>query len=191
MQARHPLPARGRISSDAGIPPLHLAPLYPLQRPSRAQRPLPLRGRTWSNPGIPVSVPTSGPKVYPAKGPVQARRPLPPHGRVTLGNKGAAVRNPQPGPVFRQAVRPVRAVIPQNAPRGRASSNPGGPVENIPFVTLRFRTGTPYFQWETDTPYFRWEAGTPGSQWETDTPYFRWEAGTPGSQWTTGIPEAG
>ena len=156
--------SKGRVSSNPGGPvliPGTSPKVYPLQRPVRAQQAPPPRGRIGSNPGGPVFIPASGPKVYPAKGPVQARRPLPPRGRITLGNKAAPVRNPVPGPVFYQAVKPIRVVIPQNAPRGRTSSNPGGPVENIPFATLRFRTGTPYFQWATGTPGFQWSTGMP------------------------------
>jgi len=63
--------------------------------------------------------------------------------------------------VFRQATSPARTRIPQNAPRGRTASNPGGPVENIPFGTVVFRYGTPYFEWDTGTPYFEWETGEP------------------------------
>jgi hypothetical protein len=75
--------------------------------------------------------------------------------------------------VFRQAVRPVRAVIPQNAPRGRASGNPGGPVENIPQATALFHLGTPFPGWETGTPGLtsQWPAGTPVTQWATGIPH--------------------
>jgi hypothetical protein len=74
--------------------------------------------------------------------------------------------------VFRQAIKPIRAVIPQNAPRGRTGSNPGGPVQNIPVATLLFRLGSPYFQWDT---------GTPGmvSEWNLGTPVFAWDTGVP------------
>jgi len=164
-QARIPqVFSKGRVYSNPGGPVLNPAvppPVYPLKSPVRIHPQLPPRGRSSGNPGVVVPPPHPGPAVYPAKGPVTARRPLPPHGRVTLGNPGAAVRNPQPGPVFRQATSPARTRIPQNAPRGRTASNPGGPVENIPFGTVVFRYGTPYFEWDTGTPYFEWETGEP------------------------------
>jgi hypothetical protein len=74
--------------------------------------------------------------------------------------------------VFRQAVKPVRAVIPQNAPRGRTSANPGGPVQNIPVATLLFRLGSPYVQWDTGTPGLvsDWSLGNPFFGWDTDVP---------------------
>jgi hypothetical protein len=103
---------------------------------------------------------------------VAARRPLPPHGRVITGNPGAPVRNPQHGQPFHSLPWPARTRIPQNAPRGRTSSNPGGPVANIPVATLLFRLGSPYFQWETDTPGLT-------SEWSTGTPVFAWTAGVP------------
>jgi hypothetical protein len=147
------LPPRGRISSNQGIPGPRVAPVYPLQHPVRAQFPLPPRGRVYSNPGTPPPVVVVPAKVYPLRGPVQARRPLPPHGRITLGNKGAPVHNPAAGPVFRQAVRPIRAIIPQNAPRGRTSSNPGGPIMN----PSESRAGA----WKAGQTYTRWRLGQP------------------------------
>jgi hypothetical protein len=74
--------------------------------------------------------------------------------------------------VFRQAVRPVRAIIPQNAPRGRTASNPGGPVANIPLANPLFRLGTPFWRWATGTPGLtsEWSTGTPGFQWATGIP---------------------
>ena len=111
----------------------------------------------------------AGPKIYPAKGPAQARYPLPPRGRTT-GNKGAPVSNPATGPVFRQAVQPIRGIIPQNAPRGRTGSNPGGPVENIPQATLRFSYGD---------PHYRWSYGTPEYQWSYEDPLYRWSYAGP------------
>ena len=163
--------SKGRVSSSPGGPVLNPpAVLYPLLRPVRAQQPPPPRGRIGSNPGIPVFIPTTGPKVYPAKGPVQARRPLPRRGACRSIRFYPGVSNPTPGPVFRQAVKPIRVVIPQNAPRGRIWSNRGGPVENVPFATLRFRTGNPYFQWDTGVPWFQWQVSDPHLQWQTGIP---------------------
>jgi len=68
-----------------------------------------------------------------------------PRGR-TAASPGGPVRDPVPGPPFRQAVTPAR-IRPSLPPRGRAESNPGGPVvtpEN-PVFTL----GIPYFAWAT------------------------------------------
>ena len=172
VQARQPLPPRGRIVSNPGGPvrnPVVPAPVYPLHSPVQARFPLPARGRTKGNPGTPPPPPPVPAKVYPAQGPVRIRITPPPRGRTT-GNPGGPVRNPHQGPVFRQAVKPIRGIIPQNAPRGRAAGNPGGPVENIPFATLRFRTGTPYFQWDTEDPGFQWDTSSPGFQWATGDP---------------------
>ena len=170
----HPLlPPRGRVASNPGgpvAPPPVPAPVYPWHGPVRIRPVLPSRGRASGHSGIPVVPPPVPAPVYPLHGPVQARRPLPPHGRAVTGNPGAPVRNPQPGPVFRQAVRPIRGIIPQNAPRGRTWSNPGGPVENIPVRSTSFTYGTPYFDWGYGIPYFNWEFGTPDFDWDYGTP---------------------
>ena len=171
QQARSPVrsrpipPLRGRMASAWGAPvrnPPSSGPVF-IQgtSPVRARVIPAARGRIRSNPGGLAAIPGTGPRVYPAKGPVQARRPLPPHGRITPGSKGAPVKNPQKGPVFHPAVHPIRAVILQNTPRGRIRGNPGGPVENIPFATLRFLSGSPYIQWNTGDPEFQWTAGNP------------------------------
>jgi hypothetical protein len=169
-QARQPLPPKGRIASNPGIPvapPPAPAPFYPARTPARIRPTLPPRGRTGSNPGIPA--PHAAP-VYPLQRPVQARFPLPPRGR-TASNPGGPVRNPHPGPVFRQAVRPARAVIPQNAPRGRTAGNPGGPVENVPNRPVEIETGSPFTGWETDVPFTGWDTATPYTGWLTGVPY--------------------
>ena len=169
VRARKPLPPRGRVTSGKGAPVFNpTAPIYPLQHPVRAQNPLPPRGHASGSPGVVFTAP-AGPKIYPAKGPVQARTPLPPRGR-TEGNKGAPVRNPATGPVFRQAVHPVRGIIPQNAPRGRTGSNPGGPVANIPQATLRFRYGLPHYQWSYGSPEYQWSYGDPVYRWSYGDP---------------------
>jgi hypothetical protein len=201
----HPVPPpRGRISSNAGIPVPHVAPVYPLQHPVaaklpvpflkgrvssnpgiiqvyagprvyplghpvRAQFPLPPRGRVYSNPGTLPPVVVTPARIYPLKGPVQARRPLPPKGRVILGNKGAPLHNPQQGPVFRQAVKPIRATIPQNAPRGRTSGNHGGPVANPSANRAAvWHVGQTYTRWNASFPYSRWQLGTPYTRESTN-----------------------
>jgi hypothetical protein len=73
--------------------------------------------------------------------------------------------------VFRQAVRPVRAVIPVNAPRGRAGSNPGGPVQNIPLRRILLTTGQPFTDWEAEVPFTDWETGQPSAGWQTGVPF--------------------
>ena len=162
VHARFPLPPRGRTAGSPGAPLITQGPAFrQFTQPVQARHPLPPRGRTGSNPGGPLqNPPPFVPPFVPPSHPARIRPALPPRGRVTA-NPGGPVRNPSPGPVFRQAVRPARAVIPQNAPRGRTGSNPGGPVENIPFATLLFRLGSPYFQWATGTPEFDWAAETP------------------------------
>ena len=167
VAAKLPVPfLKGRVSSNPGVTQAYTGPrVYPLHFPVMAQHPLPPRGRIWSNPGVlppPVVVPA---KIYPLHGPVQARRPLPPKGRIVLGNKGAAVHNPQAGPVFRQAVHPIRSVIPQNAPRGRTNSNPGGPIFNP--------SGDRAAVWNSGQTYTRWQAGSPYARWQLGQPYTR------------------
>jgi len=97
---------------------------------------------------------------------VRIRITLPPRGRIA-GNEGAPGRNPHPGPVFRQAVRPIRAVIPQNAPRGRTAGNPGGPVANKPFNRILITAGDPFTLWEAGGPVTAWETGDLFTAWET------------------------
>jgi hypothetical protein len=173
---RPALPPRGRVVSGRGAPvrnPGAGPAVYPSHGPVRAPVPQQFsKGRVASNPGAPVVFPIVPAPVYPLHGPVAARRPLPPRGRVITGNPGAPVRNPHQGGVFHSLPWPARSRIPQNAPRGRTASNPGGPVANIPFATLLFRLGSPYFQWETDTPGLT-------SEWSTGTPVFSWAAGVP------------
>lgn len=195
--ATRPLPRRGRTGSSGGAPvrnPSRGPVFAQAVHPAQARIPQVFsKGRTASACGGPVLNPPHPAPLYPLQRPVQARRPLPPHGRIALGNKGGPLRNPLRGPVFRQAVRPIRAVIPQNAPRGRASANPGGPVVNPVLGTLKFRTGSPYFQWATEPPWTQWEfsTGNPIAQWATEPPWIRWDSGDPYLQWLTGIPEAG
>ena len=168
------LPPRGRVTSSPGAPvsdPRTGPPVCPLPGPVRARIPQVFsKGRVRANPGALATAPVPAP-VYPLHGPVMARRPLPSRGRVFTGNPGGPARNPHPGPVFFPAVRPIRAVIPQNAPRGRTTSNPGGPRVPVPRPGLAFTFGSPYWQWETEEPYFQWEAGTAGFQWATEEPY--------------------
>lgn len=169
------LPVRGRASGSAGIPvPQPPAPQPPVQHgPARARIILPARGRTAGNPCAPVTVTPAqaGPPFRPRRDPARARIVPPPRGRAS-GSSGTPPRNPAPGPAFRQATSPIRSRIPRNAPRGRTSSNPGGPVANIPAGNPLFRLGS---------PYFRWQAGTPGltSDWAAGSPVFAWTAGVP------------
>ena len=123
------LPPRGRAASSRSNP-VHNPTTGPVFRqavhPARAVIPQVFsRGRVAGNPGIAVPVPgTPGPvfrqKTYPAR----IRVTLPPRGRAA-GNPGAPLRNPTQGPVFTQAVHPIRAVIPQTFSKGRVGSNPG------------------------------------------------------------------
>ena len=170
-QATEPIRARipqtwskGRISSNPGTLPQPLPVWIPWHGPVRIHPVQPPRGRIWSNQGTPVFPPGIGPRVYPQKGPVRVHPVLPPRGRTAF-NKGALVRNPQSSPVFRQAVKPIRGIIPQNAPRGRIGSNSGGPVENIPNITLIFTYGDPEFGWTFGAPEFEWAYNNPEFQW--------------------------
>jgi hypothetical protein len=61
--------------------------------------------------------------------------------------------------VFRQAVQPARAVIPQNAPRGRTASNRGAPVQNKPFTRILISVGDLFTTWETSGLATTWDTG--------------------------------
>ena len=108
-----------------------------------SQHSLPPRGRIASNPGGPVQNPVPPPVVtaVPQRGPVQAKLPLPRRGKCRAILFVPLIQpNPQPGPVFVQAAEPVRARIPQNAPRGKINSSKG--VRGvIPAVTPFFPQG--------------------------------------------------
>lgn len=164
-------PPRGRTGSNPGTAAYSGPVFRPLNHPVQARFPLPPRGRTSGNPGIPVAAAPKPVPVYPLHGPVQARRPLPPHGRVITGNPGAPRRNPQAGPRFTQAVRPCRCRVPQNAPRGRTASGPGGPVQNKPFNRILIATGDPFTLWATSGPVTAWDTGDPFAAWETGSPF--------------------
>ena len=64
------------------------------------------------------------------RGPAGPARAARRRGGWTAGSPGGLARNPAGGPVFRQAPVPARSRVPQAAPRGRVTSNPGGPVVN-------------------------------------------------------------
>ena len=184
-QLNHPVQQRipqtwskGRVYSGPGGPvrnPVFTAPFFPAPQAIRARLPLPSRGRTYSNQGIPV------PRVAPFRQlnhPVQARIPLPPRGRIASG-RGAPLRNPVTGPRFRQATAPIRARIPQNAPRGRTGFNPGGPVQNIPLSRAVFSLGLPFTGWGTGSPFTGWGTGLVFTGWGTGDPFTQWETGLP------------
>ena len=126
--------ATGRIMWSAGAAlgnPLHPGPVfYQLNHPVQAKALPRMRGHCRAIRFVPLtSNPSPGPPVYPLQSPIRAQLPVPfLKGRV-YANKGAAARNPSSGPVFRQATQPVRRRI-TLPPRGRAYSNPGGPVIN-------------------------------------------------------------
>jgi hypothetical protein len=167
-----PVP-RGRTSGSPGAPagnPSHGPAFRQAPQPARIRPSLPSRGRVGSSPGGPVRNPVQ--PTFSSGQPAGVRVVYVAAGRAATMVAIPVPANPRPGPVFRQAVQPARARIPQNAPRGRTASNPGGPVQNIPLGNPLFRLGSPYFQWE---------AGTPGlvSEWATGNPYFRWETGVP------------
>jgi hypothetical protein len=175
VRARLPFPVlKGRVASSAGAPVrnAHPGPVFrQATSPARIHPSLPPRGKVWSNPGGPVKNPRQ--PTFSSGQPAGVRVVYVAAGRAATMVALPVPRNPQPGPVFRQATRPIRAVIPQNAPRGRTSSNPGGPVENIPFGSPLFRLGSPYFQWDTGTPGLvsEWSTSSPGFGWATDVPY--------------------
>ena len=103
-------------------------------------------GQIQWNAGGPVRNPTSGPVFLQRYSPARAPIPQNRAGGVWMGvspndtsfgtgrvqwNAGGPVRNPNPGPVFRQRVTPVRYVIPPPPPRrGRIGSSFGAPVQN-------------------------------------------------------------
>ena len=125
VRIRPALPPRGRTASNPGAPVVNPAagPTFrQVPRPVRAPVPQVFsKGRTAGNPGIPVSVPAV---FRQATSPARIRVVPPPRGRIG-SSSGALVRNPSPGPVFRQAPRPVRAPVPQVFSKGRIGSNPG------------------------------------------------------------------
>jgi hypothetical protein len=134
VRASPPLPPRGRIASNAGgpvrNPVITSGPaFFQATSPARIRLTLPLRGRTGSNAGGPVRnpAPIPGPVFFPVRFAVRIRPALPPRGRVSF-NSGGPLHNPSAGPVFRQAVRPARAIIPQVFSKGRVGSNLGIPA---------------------------------------------------------------
>ena len=104
-----PPPRRGRMGAAWGVT-LFLNPqagpgFTQATAPARARITPPRRGRIASNPGVRVVVPPGPPKIYPLQGPVRARIAPPfSKGRVS-SSRGAPLRNPGSGPVFRQADR--------------------------------------------------------------------------------------
>lgn len=125
VQARIPLPKRGRTYSNPGGPVLNPAPpgIGPVFRqaagPARTRPALPLRGHIAFNAGGPVKNPNPGPpfRQLSTYGPIQYQidKIGPPRGRV-YSTKLAVSSQPAPpltGPVFRQAIQAVRARIPQ------------------------------------------------------------------------------
>jgi len=137
-RARITPPPRGRVTGSPGSPvrnPNVVAVYGSVPGPVRAALPVVQRGRTRVIPqGVPVRPAPAGPQFFPADRALRARLPQqPPRGRVA-SNPGSPVRNPQPGPAFRQAASPAR-IRPSLPPRGRAASNPGGPVVNPVFGT--------------------------------------------------------
>ena len=133
VQARFPLPPKGRVYSNAGAPVRNPSP-GPVFRqataPVRIRVTLPPRGRIAFNKGAPLANVTMGSVFIQKPFPARARIPqTAPRGRI-YSHPGAPVRNPQPGPVFVQAVHPAQARIPQVWSKGRVYFNPGAPVQN-------------------------------------------------------------
>lgn len=159
VQARLPLPPRGRAGGSRGAPLITSGPVFrPAVQALRARQPLPGRGRASSNPGIPVVAPQVGAAFASRRDPARIRPSLPLRGRIWSG-RGTPARNPSRGPGFTQAVRPIRAVIPRNAPRGRVYANSGGPVENIPLSNVLLRPGMLTDGWRLHDITASWEAG--------------------------------
>jgi hypothetical protein len=123
------LPPRGRIASNPGGTirnPAHPAAVYPLQGPVRAkQEPKP--GLIYVSAVVSLSdqYSASYSQYYGIPGFSSSYST----GRISA-NYGTPPQNPLPGPVFHQAAAPIRARIPQNAPRGRVASSKGAPVQN-------------------------------------------------------------
>jgi hypothetical protein len=133
----------GRVFFSSGAPvqnpapPVAGPPFRQATTPARITPSLPPRGRTSANPGGPVRNPAPGPVFRQATHPAQARIPNRPRGGRVMSNRGIftgvqAVLGAMPGA--------VRAALPV-VQRGRASANPGGPVQNPPPVIA----GPPFF----------------------------------------------
>lgn len=151
-------PLRGRLLFSAGAPlnNPNVIPVYGgLGGAVRAALPAPPHGRTISRTAPATAAPGSPSPLWPARHPAAAPRQQPPRGRAT----SRAGTYAGTGPVFRQAVRPIRAVIPQNAPRGRTRSNPGAPVANKPFTRILITAGDLFAVWETGSLITAWETG--------------------------------
>ena len=128
--------ATGRISASYGSPVVNPSQGPPFRQAVQAIRARrspypPPKGKVASNPGGPVR---NIPNVVPVSGAmpwaILAALPVVMRGR-TLVVRATPVRNPAPGPAFRQAAQPVRARLPF-PPRGRVASNPGIPVAPAP-----------------------------------------------------------
>ena len=135
VQAAVPLPRRGRVYgvSYSGAPVRNptAGPVFrQLPWPVQAVDPLPRRGRVYgvNTSGAPVQNPTSGPPFRQAIQPARARQPLPARGRVQSAAGTLVILTA--GVQFYPARQPIRARVPQNAPRGRVYGNQGGPVRN-------------------------------------------------------------
>ena len=141
--------SKGRATSSPGAPVKNPAPgavFRPRTSPARIRPSLPPRGQVASSsPGAPVENP---PGVPTPGGPIS----LPFSTGRTSWNLGGPVRNPTAGPVFRQAVTPVRAVIPKVFSRGRTAATavpyvipPVPPVPPPPPVLWQFLGHNPVY----------------------------------------------
>lgn len=153
-------PPRGRTASNGGAPvknpspgPVFRQATYPVQfQMDRTGFP---RGRTYSTRVAQVSQPApppTGPAFQQASQAIRAKLPhFPQSGSILDGSKsaavpgplngagfgggigsgGAPVKNPSPGPLFRQAVRAFRAQVALRPRAGRITGiSQGGPVNN-------------------------------------------------------------
>jgi hypothetical protein len=123
---------RGRMASLWGAPVQNPAagPVFTQETsPVQAQRPLLARGRVYVTAKPLAVIARVPPPFHPANQAIRARLPQQPvlRGHIAF-HPGAPLRNPAPGPSFFQAVKPVRAPVPQVFSRGRVSGNAGTPA---------------------------------------------------------------
>jgi hypothetical protein len=109
----------------------------------------------------------------PTPGPVSVRPPGPPAlsdrsspkdlahrvGELPASARGAPVNNPTSGPIFRQAVRAIRSIIPQTFSKGRIGSNAGAPIVIPPIIFYELNGVQRH--WQSRQPYPNLVSSTP------------------------------
>lgn len=122
VQARQPLPARGRIYRNAGVLNQAGVPLGPLSGPAGVRVTQQRAGSAQASVVTPTAAaPASGPPLTPLHSPVQARYVLPSRGRIS----GRAGIFDQLGPALTPLRKPVAAAARPLPARGRNAGSKG------------------------------------------------------------------